>query len=116
MIKRKEIIIVAVLILISLAIIGAHIFISNTKNAKTVRITQNNQVIMNLPLDKDTEKTINNEEGYNIVVIKDKKVYVREADCKNQICVNTKAIANVGESVVCLPHHLIIEIVPEGEN
>ena len=116
MIKRKEIVIVAVLILISLAIIGAHIFISNTKNAKTVRITQNNQVIMNLPLDKDTEKTINNEDGYNIVVIKDKKVYVREADCKNQICVNTKAIANVGESVACLPHHLIIEIVPEGEN
>lgn len=36
---------------------------------------------------------------------------VSESDCPNQICVNSKAISSVGETIACLPHHLIIEIV-----
>lgn len=46
----------------------------------------------------------------NIVVIEHGKAFVREANCPDKICVNHSEISNVGESIICLPHKLIVEI------
>ena len=47
---------------------------------------------------------------YNIVEIKDGKVSVTEASCKNQVCVRHGAISRSGESIVCLPNRLVVRI------
>lgn len=47
---------------------------------------------------------------YNIVVIKDGKVSVTEASCKNQVCVRHGEISRSGESIVCLPNRLVVRI------
>ena len=47
---------------------------------------------------------------YNIVEIKDGKVSVTEASCKNQVCVRHGAISGTGESIVCLPNRLVVRI------
>lgn len=36
------------------------------------------------------------------------------ADCPDQLCVNQRAISKVGETIVCLPHKIVVEV--EGEN
>ena len=36
------------------------------------------------------------------------------SDCKNQICVNTKAITEAKDTVVCLPNKVMIEITGGG--
>lgn len=38
--------------------------------------------------------------------IKDGKVKVIHSDCANQICVNTPAISNCGESIICAPNRV----------
>lgn len=48
--------------------------------------------------------------GNCILVIKDGKAYMLEADCPNQICVHHSAISHKGETIVCLPNRIIIEI------
>ncbi len=54
--------------------------------------------------------------GTNVLVIEDGKAYVREATCPGyQDCVERGKISYVGESIVCLPNKVIIEIVGEGE-
>ena len=116
MIKRKEMIVIMFLVLIALILLGAHFFMSGDQNDKALRVTQNDRVIMTIPLHKDTEEKIVDGDHYNIIVIKEGKAFVQETNCKNQICVHTKAIADIGESIACLPHHLILEIVPKGEN
>ena len=36
-----------------------------------------------------------------------------EADCPDKICVNTGKISKIGETIVCLPHRVVVEI--QGE-
>ena len=49
--------------------------------------------------------------GECILVIKDGQAYMQEADCPNQICVHHSAISHKGETIVCLPNRIIIEVL-----
>lgn len=62
------------------------------------------------PLSEDTEVRIGSELGENILVIKDGKAYVSSADCPDGICVSHYPISREGETIVCLPHRLVIRI------
>ena len=48
--------------------------------------------------------------GECILVIKDGEAYMQEADCPNQICVHHSSVSHKGETIVCLPNRVIIEI------
>jgi hypothetical protein len=62
-------------------------------------------------LDDDRIITIDNNENYNKIVIKDGKVFMSDADCPNKVCVKHSPIDSTGESIVCLPNKVLIEIV-----
>lgn len=54
---------------------------------------------------------------YNLIEIGDEKVRVIEADCPDKLDVKQGYISKPGETIVCLPNRLIIEIKGEnGEN
>ena len=69
------------------------------------------------PLSIDGVYYINN--GSNVLVIEDGAAYMREANCPDKFskngCVNTGKISYVGQTIVCLPNKIIVEIVGEGE-
>lgn len=46
----------------------------------------------------------------NTAVIESGTVRMRWADCKNQICVRHPAISKKGETIICLPHRIVVEI------
>lgn len=48
--------------------------------------------------------------NYNLLSVADGSVVMEEADCKDQICVHHRPVSSVGESIVCLPHRLVVEI------
>ncbi len=50
------------------------------------------------------------DENINILVIKDGEAFMTEADCPDGICVAHRPIKNTGESIVCLPHKIVVEI------
>ncbi len=60
--------------------------------------------------DLDVTDTESVKPGYNTIQIKDGIVSVIEADCHNQVCVNHKPISHEGESIICLPHKMVVEI------
>lgn len=49
--------------------------------------------------------------GKCILVISDGKADMESADCPNQICVHHSAISHTGETIVCLPNRVVIEVV-----
>ena len=53
--------------------------------------------------------------SYNLISVADGTVIMEAADCKDQICVHHKPVSSKGESIICLPHRLVVEIVG-GEN
>lgn len=56
-------------------------------------------------------------EGYNLLMISGGMASVSDADCPDRLCVSQRTISHKGESIICLPHKLVITIdsVKEGE-
>ncbi len=61
-------------------------------------------------LDEDQKVTVNTDGGTNTFEIKDGKVSMIEADCPDKICVETKPVHHVHDTIVCLPHKVVLEI------
>ncbi len=64
--------------------------------------------------DLDTDRTIEINSG-NTCEIRDGKARMTGADCPDKLCVHSREISRTGESIVCLPNHVILKIT-EGEN
>ncbi len=84
------------------------------KEGNTVVIRQNGEVIAELPLMENTAYRVETDGHYNLVVIEEGTVRVKEADCKNQLCVKQGAIKFAGQSIICLPHAVVVEISGDG--
>ena len=104
MIKRSDIVIFAAFIAVAAVLLG--IFRLTEAKGTSVLITENNQAVYEGSI--HTDKTV--KLSGNTVVIKGGYVSVGQADCKNQICVNHKKISKKGETIVCLPNKVIVEI------
>lgn len=48
--------------------------------------------------------------SYNLIAVADGKVTMEAADCRDQICVHHRPISSGYESIICLPHKLVVEI------
>ncbi|MGN0797397.1 MAG: NusG domain II-containing protein [Christensenellales bacterium] len=63
--------------------------------------------------------TVNSQSGgYNVVVIDvtERKVWVKEADCSSSAeCTHMDGITEAGDSIICVPHALVVLGVGEGE-
>ena len=70
------------------------------------------------PLSANTEVVIETENnGKNTLVIEDGKAFIKNATCPDKICEGHSKISFKGETIVCLPHKVVIEIVAsDSEN
>lgn len=105
MIKKADIILFFSLIILSAAIFCSF-FIFNQNEGNTLIITVNNEEYARLPLNKNTEIVLDG----NTVTIKDGFAFVRDADCPDKVCIHTGKINKIGQTVVCLPNSLILEV------
>lgn len=104
-----------IFVFIALISIACFVFVQSItkEQGSTVVIEINGEVVKKLDLDTDTIYEVEDGDGYNIIEIKNGKVSVTESNCKDQICVNMPAISKVGQSIICLPHKLVVRI--EGD-
>ncbi len=74
-------------------------------------VERNGEIIGHYSLD-DGQRIVFEEEGYgrNVLMIRDGKAYMEEADCPDKLCVKQKPVEKYGESIICLPHRLVIRI------
>ncbi|MBR1568294.1 MAG: NusG domain II-containing protein [Lachnospiraceae bacterium] len=107
--KNNWILIGAITLALVAAVVVVLIIFKDDKGTKAV-LSLNGTVIFEQDLDTDCEFPINTSKGYNIFVVKDGMAYVKEADCPHQDCVNHAPVSKKGETIVCLPHELVIEI------
>lgn len=102
--KKGDYIIIAS---VAVALVASIVLLfSFSKQGSRVIIKQDNKILYDQSIDKNTTF----DTGTNTVVIKDGVVFVKKADCKNQVCVKSGKISKKGESIVCLPNKVIVEI------
>ncbi len=114
--KKADFIIIAVV----LAVAGALLFFLyavNDNYGACVQIEVDGKVTETLPIDTDTTKVIVSENGgENTLVIKDGSAKMTQADCPDGICVSHKSINRNGESIICLPHKVVVTVIDKNDS
>ena len=107
---RMDILFLAGLLILGLLLAG-FVYLPHEENGSVVEVRVKGKVTATYPLSSNIEKTITTEDGdSNTFCIKDQKVTMTHASCPDQICVRTKGISKTGESIVCLPHQIVLAI------
>ena len=75
-----------------------------------VRVTVDGEIYGEYKLSEDAEIRIGDDESYNLLLIKDGEASVIEASCPDKLCVNMGWKSHSGESIICLPNRVVIEI------
>ena len=106
--KRDGILIFVLLVLAGVS----YLVFSGNKSEKgnQIIITLNGEVYGSYPLNQEKEIIIETEYGANTVMIENDGVRMKDADCPDRYCVKQGEISHSKETLVCLPHKLVIEI------
>jgi len=103
--KKNDLKLLAVLLGLALAA-----FVRTTKEPQAVVLLDGKER-GRYSLSEETVVEIRQEDGsYNILQIRDGKAEITEASCPDKICVNHRQVRGQGESFVCLPNRLVVEI------
>lgn len=114
MFKKLDMVIIVILLVVSFIpelIFG--VILDKSYNNTYAEITIDGKFYKRIPLSAhrgQENMKIKTNNGYNILIIKDNSIAIIDGDCKDKICIKSGYIKNVGESLICLPHKLMIEI------
>lgn len=114
-IKRNDIILTSVFLIAAILFFaGYNLFFYKAGNY--VQVTTDGKVIKSLPLNKDTTITIKGyNNGKNVLQIKDGYASITDADCPDRLCQRQKRIRYNGETLVCLPHKVVVSVISQEE-
>ena len=108
--KRNDTILIICILIISFIFFAAYKLYFN-KSGKFVTVKVDGKITASYPIDTDKTVTINGVNGgKNILKISDGTADMIEADCPDQTCVKKHNIKYEGETIVCLPHKVVISI------
>lgn len=115
MIRKWDIALIAILLLLS-CVPTAIFWASGQSTAEAgthAIIYVNGREYKTIPLSEHhgTDSfTIRTEAGYNTVLIRDDEIAIIDADCPDQICVQEGFLKKPGQTSVCLPHKVMVEV------
>ena len=107
--KKKDIIFLMI-VFIGLAGIAAGFYLTHQDTGASVEVTVDGKIYGTYPLDKDEEISIQKDgKTTNLLVIRDGKADVTEADCPDHLCMKQPAVGSAGGYIVCLPNRVVIQ-------
>ena len=112
--KKRKNDIVLVVIVIAIAATGLLLLnVFKTEGAFAV-IKIDGKETERYSLSVNTEVVIETEnDGRNTLVIENGKAFVKDVNCPDKICEGHSKISYKGETIVCLPHKVVIEIIAD---
>ena len=105
MVKKADVIMLICLVFVSLLLFAVMLLIPKN-SGDTLVITVDGKEYCRLPLSVDTEIPLNG----NTVIIENGYAYMKNANCPDKICINQGKINKIGQTVVCLPNSVILEV------
>ncbi|MBP3699612.1 MAG: NusG domain II-containing protein [Oscillospiraceae bacterium] len=114
---RNDLIFISALLL-AVAAIGLGFFLLRGEGDAVI-VEVDGKLIGTYPLSRDTVVDVRTgeEDGQlNRLVIRDGEAFVETATCPDGICSSHRPISREGESIVCLPHRVVITVVTDHAN
>ncbi|MBB5887847.1 NusG domain II-containing protein [Lactovum miscens] len=110
--KPLDIIILAVLVMVSF--FPLTLFANSNTVPNQVIVRAHGKVVKTLELSVNQVWTYKDNGDYNRIQVKDNKVRVQEANCRDLIDVKAGWISKNGQTLVCLPHSLVVALTGNG--
>lgn len=108
--KKKELLVFAIIIIV-IVIVAVFIYGPQRDRGSEVVITIDGEEYGRYPLNKNVEIPIKVDgKTTNHLIIQDGTADMISAECPDQTCVNMKEISLDGETIVCLPNKVVIEV------
>lgn len=111
--RRNDIILISAVLLA--ALLGIFIFLLCRQEGAYAVVTRNGEEIGRYSLAEDREIVFEDGAHKNIMVIENGKVSMKDANCPDRLCVGMRAAFYRGQTVVCLPHGIVITVVSEDD-
>ncbi len=109
---KKDVLLIAGLVLAGLILLLVLKFTKTQGGYVEVRV--GGSVTAVYSLDEEGSYRIEGVDGgYNLLVISKGTATVTEADCPDKLCVGMGQIRYGGQSIICLPHQVVVSIIDE---
>lgn len=111
--KKADIVLLGILLIAGF--IGIMTYLLAGKTASYVSVTVDGELIGTYDLNVEQEVLIESaDDGENILRISDGRARMILANCPNQDCVKHKEISQSNESIVCLPHKVVVTVLSDN--
>ena len=80
-----------------------------------VQVRVSGKVVAEYPLSVDSEQEIKGTSGNNILVIREGEAWIEDASCPDKLCQKQGHISKKGQSLICLPNQITVEIVSKKQ-
>ncbi len=98
------------LLFVSIAVLALSLYLISDE-ANTVTVTIDGELYGTYSIHDSLTidiKTGTNEDEVNRLVIEKGKAYISYASCPDGICAEHRPISRTGESIICLPHKVVV--------
>lgn len=81
----------------------------STLKAEWIQVTIDGKMYGTWELNTPQTISVSTPYGENVIRIQNGAAYVSKADCPGRDCMKLIPVSNTGDTIVCLPHKLIVE-------
>ena len=117
--KKKDLILAGAVLLLA-GILALALRLPKTENGNTMKVTVDGEVYGTYSLAENQTVRIQTDHGTNVLVIENGSAHMEEADCPDGYCKRQGTISRVNETIVCLPHKLVVRLegdsAPDGQD
>lgn len=107
--KPLDLVVIVLLFLSSFSVL---LLLPRQQAGAVAQVRVHGQVVREIDLTKNQTWTYRSKDGdYNVVKVENGAIRVVKANCRDQIDVKKGWISKVGQTIVCLPHSFVIEVL-----
>ncbi len=111
---RNDLLLIAVLLLVAGAGILYLFVFRSIGDAVKVTVYGKHYGVYSLAQDRTEDIwTGESDTHLNRLIIRDGKAYMETATCPDELCVAHRPIFRNGESIVCLPHRVVVTVITD---
>ena len=112
--KKKDLIIIAVALVCALALYLVS-QVSMSGEASTIVVTIDGKEVLRRPLAMENTYDIAQDDGsLNVIAVEDGAVYMKEANCRDGLCIRQGKMKNGAKTIVCLPHKVVVQLTGDA--
>lgn len=107
--KRRDILLIISVLLLA-AVLWFLLFVIKKEPGAYLKISIDNELYGVFPLSQDQNILVGDT---NRCQIQDGEVRMIYGDCPDQICVHSAAVSDNGQTIICMPNKVVLEIIAE---